>query len=114
MKEKVFWRREHGKKIVELPKWEEPKDLAEAISAINTAGGSQEYAYLRGKTLNWVRDQVGCANFREWLKNNHQMSESRAMRIIGRASASDGIGRLLQEQRHSFWRRDPTEQSGKL
>jgi Protein of unknown function (DUF3102) len=55
----------------ELPKWSAPKNLGEAATTISQLGRNMhEHAYIIGKTLLWVKQQVGHGKFLSWLQKN--------------------------------------------
>jgi hypothetical protein len=57
--------------LQKLPAWTEPKDLAGAKAAIISLGRSMhEHAFLIGKTLAWVKGQVGHGHLGAWVAAN--------------------------------------------
>jgi len=54
-----------------LPEWSVPGDLKQAATIITNLGRNMhEHAYLVGRTLLWVKKEVGHGKFLKWLEKN--------------------------------------------
>src|SRR5262245_7085361 len=83
-----------------LPKFNPPASVAAARTHIlGLARSLHEHAYLLGRYLSWVRQQVGRGKFTRWIEANVWFSYDTAARMMGFAKRCDsGTGRLLAYQ----------------
>ena len=82
---------------MKLPSLSKPKTLAEARTHILSLGRSMhEHAYLLGKCLMWVKDEVGHGNFLPWVEKNLWFGERTARRMIEFAERCDKSRFLLE------------------
>lgn len=80
-----------------LPIWTEPKTLEHARVTILEFGKSlHEHAYLIGRELLWVKNEVGHGRFGAWLNENVWFNERTARRFIAFADGCDKAGSLLE------------------
>ncbi|MEE9510409.1 MAG: MT-A70 family methyltransferase [Candidatus Bathyarchaeia archaeon] len=85
-------------KIIELPLWQEPKDVEEAkVRILNFGTTIHEHVYLIGKDLIWVRDKIGTTEFlNEWIPNNVWFSDRTAYHFMGFAKKCHRLKQLLE------------------
>ena len=73
-----------------LPAFTAPESLDVAAAAIMALGKNiHEHAYIIGKTLAWVKDEVGHGNFISWVKENVWFAERTARNFMAFAETCD-------------------------
>jgi len=84
--------------IITLPLFGEPSSLEEAkIEIVRLGTNLHEHAYILGKTLRWVRDQIGSNQFEfDWVPNNVWFGIATANNFIGFSKKCDNKGYLLE------------------
>ena len=71
-----------------LPAWSEPGDLKQAATIITKLGRNMhEHAYLVGRTLLWVKKEVGHGKFLKWLEGNVWFGQPTAYHMMRFANA---------------------------
>jgi len=83
-------------KEISLPAWNEPENLDEAqIRILDLGKNIHEHAYLVGKDLIWVKENVGHGNYETWIGNNVWFGPVTAWRFMAFADKCDGVGYLI-------------------
>ena len=81
---------------IAIPAWTEPANLDVAKRQIWDLGQTMhEHAYLVGRTLLWVKRDVGHTNFLAWIEKNVWFSHDTASRMVEFARNCDKAGRML-------------------
>jgi hypothetical protein len=83
--------------IIELPVWNNPKDLDNAKMRIYRLGvNMHQHAYLVGKDLLWVKEKVGHGNFLDWVDTNVWFGERTAENFMKFADRCDEQNFLIE------------------
>ena len=81
----------------ELPEWKPPTDLRHAATVISQLGRNMhEHAYLVGRTLLWVKEEVGHGEFLPWLESNVWFGHKTATSMMRFASRCDKEGATVE------------------
>ncbi len=84
-----------------LPAWSEPGDLQQAATIITKLGRNMhEHAYLVGRTLLWVKKEVGHGKFLKWLEGNVWFGQPTAYHMMRFANACIKQGQLSEYHGH--------------
>jgi len=88
-------------RVNSLPKWSAPKNLGEAALTISQLGRNMhEHAYLVGKTLLWVKKEVGHGKFVLWLKTNVWFGHVTATHMMKFATTCINAGEVSEYHGH--------------
>ena len=83
--------------LMTLPSFSKPDTLESAALTIDKLGKNlHEHAYIVGKTLSWVKREVGHGNFEVWTKENVWFSISTAQHFMQYARECDSRQFLLE------------------
>jgi hypothetical protein len=81
----------------QLPHWTEPKNVRHAgVQICEWGKNMHEHAYLVGRTLLWVKKEVGHGNFLKWLKDNVWFGNDTARRMMQFAARCDKAGETIE------------------
>ena len=84
-----------NKEIIKIPSWLEPKSINDAkLKIISLGGNMSEHAYIIGKNLIWVKENLKHGEFQEWVDNNLWFAERTARKFMEFAEEADEKGRL--------------------
>ncbi|KKL98274.1 hypothetical protein LCGC14_1825990, partial [marine sediment metagenome] len=57
--------------VIKLPAFSEPESLDGAkVSLLNLGRSLHEHAYMVGRLLRWIKNEVEPGNFETWIKSN--------------------------------------------
>jgi hypothetical protein len=90
-----------GKYLPKIPTlrigYKAPQNLAEAKSIIRELGRNMaEHAFLIGRHLRWVKEQLAHSEFIPWVEGNFWFSVRTAQRMMAFSEQCDDAGRLLE------------------
>jgi len=79
-----------------LPEFVEPKNLSEAKVIINNLGRNMaEHAYIIGKILVWIKEQLKHGEFIEWIEKNVWFKKRTAQNFMAFSEKCDEEGLLI-------------------
>ena len=98
-----------------LPEWRVPKNLDEAAATISELGRDMhEHAYLLGRTLSWVKKEVGHGEFDGWIKRKVWFGRATAYRMMSFANRCEKAGKTIEYHPNRLTvRRLPTKKTDK-
>mgnify|MGYP001603500783 CR=1 FL=1 len=78
------------KEIVKIPNWFEPKSIPDAkLKIISLGQNMSEHAYIIGKTLIWVKENLKHGEFQDWVDNNLWFAERTARKFMEFSEEAD-------------------------
>lgn len=81
----------------DLPQWKPPQNTKHAASVISELGRNMhEHAYLVGRTLLWVKKEVGHGKFLPWLEKNVWFGATTASHMMRFAQECTESGSLAE------------------
>lgn len=81
----------------DLPEWKPPQNTKHAASVISELGRNMhEHAYLVGRTLLWVKKEIGRGKFLSWIESNLWFGERTAQGMMKFASRCIRAGTALE------------------
>lgn len=82
----------------DLPEWKPPQNLKHAATVISQLALTvHENGYLLGRTLLWVKKEVGHGDFVGWIETNvRRFTERTAARMMSHAKRCDKAGTLIE------------------
>ena len=84
-------------KELALPKFNQPTNLDKAAFVINQLGKNvHEHAYLVGKALAWVKENIGHGNYGKWIEKNVWFSQDTAERYVKFTEKCDERGLIIE------------------
>ena len=84
-----------SKEIIKIPNWEEPKNIEDAkLKIISLGQNMSEHAYIIGKILIWVKENLEHGEFQDWADNNLWFAERTARKFMEFAEEADEKGVL--------------------
>ncbi len=79
--------------VIKLPAFSEPESLDGAkVSLLNLGRSLHEHAYMVGRLLRWIKNEVEPGNFETWIKSNVWFGERTAQRMMKFSVRCDGTG----------------------
>jgi len=79
-----------------LPSFQEPSNINDAVDKLRGLGSSLSgHVYLIGKTLLWIKEQVGHGGFEAWVEKNLWFTPRTARRFMAHAVRCEQEGNLL-------------------
>jgi len=78
-----------------IPTWLEPKSINDAkLKIISLGQNMSEHAYIIGKILIWVKENLEYGKFQDWVDNNLWFAERTARKFMEFAKEADEKGKL--------------------
>ena len=84
--------------IIKIPSWPEPKSVNDAkLKIVSLGQNMSEHAYIIGKTLIWVKENLKHGEFEDWVNNNLWFRLRTAESFMSYAEKCDAENQLINE-----------------